>query len=630
MSRGRVSAGWVQASLQRRFIALLLVILFSVSILFLGVVVAVYQQRLQQEHARASLQINRLLQASLENSMLKRDLDGLREVVGRLGQHEDIAGVSILNPDMEIRFSSNPQLIGSRLDSTQVHEALASKVPQTHVVLGPGEVEWLRSINPVPNRQPCGACHGAIEDNPVNGLLLVDYKTAGLKAEARKTAMLLAGLGSVVLLVAGIGVWLALRTIVLKRLEVLSDTTLSLATGKLDARAKVSGNDEISGLAATFNTMAEELAATLSKVNAAEQFLQAVIDAIPDGVRVIDDDFNIVKANAAYCHQLGQAKSDVIGAKCYASSHARKEPCAETLVMCPVVELRKVAVARLKASHKHVHKDGSDLFVEVTAARAELPAEGKVVPCIVESIRDLAEQVKISQEQRLSEIGLLATGVAHEIHNPLSSIELALSSLSESLCGLQAESADVQYLGIAREEIAKCLKVTDGLMRLSEPPQDNRELVRLGKVIPEVLSLLSYQIKQSGVETNLDLTWGMRVLAADSDMRMIVINLVQNAVHAMPSGGQLTITGTRRDGRIELEFKDTGIGISPDHLNKVFLPFWSHRGDDSTGRGLGLSICRAIIERYDGKISVRSTLGVGTCFTVELPCADFEAKEHEQ
>ncbi len=621
---------WFARHLHRKFLAILIVILLTVSLVFMAVLVGIYQQSLEREHVRASLQVNRLLQASLENSMLKRDLDGLRTVVARLGQHEEIAGVSILNPGLEVRFSSQDDKVGTTLADAVIRTALKQRTPQTDVVSAPDGDQWTRSIIPVRNRAPCVTCHGAIADNPVNGLLVVDYKSAGLRTAARNTALLLAGIGGLVILLMGTAVWWAMQRLVAGRLSVLNDASLRLAGGNLRARAQVSGADEIGGLARSFNDMADELSASLDKVNSAEHFLQAVIDAIPDGVRVIDDDFNIVKANGAYCAQLGQDPQNVIGAKCYASSHARSEPCPHTLVTCPVVELRKAATDRLKASHKHVRADGADLFVEVTAARAELPAQGTLVPCVVESIRDLAEQVKYSHEQRLSEIGLLATGVAHEIHNPLSSIELALSSLREDLDDPGKAGANLEYLGIARNEITKCLEVTDGLMRLSEPPRDLRGLVRLRKLIPEVVSLLSYQMKQAGIAANLDLSEGLRVVAADSDMRMIVINLAQNALHAMPDSGTLTITGRRVGANIELVFEDTGIGIPESHIDKIFLPFWSHRADTSTGRGLGLSICRAIIERYGGTIAVQSTVGVGTTFTVRLPSADKEASEDER
>jgi signal transduction histidine kinase len=316
--------------------------------------------------------------------------------------------------------------------------------------------------------------------------------------------------------------------------------------------------------------------------------------------------------------------NEVIGAKCYCSSHNRDEPCPETLINCPVVELRHSKNTSMKARHQHIPKDGGELFVEVSAARVNLIIDGKETPCVIESIRDLAEQANISHEQRLSEIGQLATGVAHEIHNPLSSIQLALKAIQADLEQSCDDRGNLEYFDIAETEIAKCLKVTDGLMMLSEPPGDMESLIALDEIIPQVFSLLSYQAEQSNIGVDLNLPEDLRVIASDSDMRMIAINLAQNAFHAMPGGGTLRVTGRHKEDWVELVFADTGLGIPQSNLEKIFLPFWTKRIDASEGRGLGLSICKAIIDRVQGSISVDSKVGRGTSFTILLPSADAE------
>lgn len=613
-------ARWAGSRLQRKFLIILIAVLATVSLAFLVMLIWIYQMQLIKERASASMQVNTLLQASLENAMLKRDIDGLNDIIDRLQKQDNIDRVSILNPEFEVRFSSDKLLIGSRMETDRIRSASNTARIDTGLIRGADGADIIRSINPVPNRKPCEVCHGAVAGHPVNGLLIVDYNADGIRFEALKSASMLGLLGSVVILASGLGLWMAVRRLVLSRLGDLQSASNQLAAGKLGARARPTGHDEIAGLSTSFNAMADELQKTIGKVHAAEEFLQAIIDSIPDGVRVIDDNFIILKANQAYCRQQGRGIDKVIGSKCYKCSHDREEPCPETLVTCPVVELRNGASSRLKARHRHVSEDGSDLYVEVSAAHVDLPVNSGKIPCVVESIRDLAEQVKISQEQRLSEIGLLATGVAHEIHNPLSSIELALTAIVES--AHEESDGGKQYLDIAREQIAKCLKITEDLMRLSSPPHNGFELVQLDLIVVDVMALLSFQMKQENIEVNIELDEGLRVFASDSDMRMIVINLAQNAIHAMPEGGRLTIAGKHRDGNVEIAFSDTGIGISRSHLEKIFLPFWTNRGDGSDGRGLGLSICKAIIDRSGGTISVDSCLGRGTTFLITLPCAD--------
>jgi signal transduction histidine kinase len=242
---------------------------------------------------------------------------------------------------------------------------------------------------------------------------------------------------------------------------------------------------------------------------------------------------------------------------------------------------------------------------------------------VVEAIRDLEEMAKISHEQKLSEIGQLATGVAHEIRNPLASIRLALQSAAYSIG--EGDFADAQgSLRLVDQEIERCIGITGSLLKLSTPSSGGVELVAVDELVREVLSLLAYEAEVTGVAVTIDLEAANRVIASDSEIRMVVTNLVQNAFHAMPNGGPLLITGRREEGEIVLSFEDSGVGIRPEDLDAIFLPFWSRRADGVRGTGLGLSICRAILKRAGGTISVTSTLGRGSRFTVRMPDADHD------
>lgn len=193
----------VETRLNRRLILVLVTVLASVSTAFLAMVLWIYQSRLIEQHARASLEVNQLLQASLENAMLKRDINGLRAIVDRLGTQDGIAQVMIVNPDREIRFSSRAGLIGTVQNDVLIDKALAALEPVTAFVSGGEGGEWLRSVNPVRNKPPCKECHGAAEDHPVNGLLVVDYKAAGIRGDALRSAGLLGASGAVVILFSG-------------------------------------------------------------------------------------------------------------------------------------------------------------------------------------------------------------------------------------------------------------------------------------------------------------------------------------------------------------------------------------------------------------------------------------------
>lgn len=611
---------WVGASLQRRLNITLAVVLALVSALFLAVLAQVYQRQITDEHARASLQINGLLQAALENAMLKRDLEGLRGILGQLADEPNIAAVRILNPDFEVRFASSPALESGLLDDAQTRAALAERLPQTQLIPDAPGGAVLRSVNPVANQAACQQCHGPMADHPVNGLLVVDYRADGIGAEVWRGIGFLALAGLAVIVVSAGAIWAVLRHAVLRPLRSLQAGTAALAKGALSHRLVVTGRDEVAQLGQSFNAMAAQVEASVQALGAAEGALQAVMDAIPDGIRVIGPDFRIIKANAAYATHLGQSLAGVPGQLCHASSHGRSTPCPDTLITCPLVELRG-GTASLTCRQVHVDAGQREVHVEVAAAPVVLVIDGRPTPCVVEAIRDLEQQARLSQEHRLSELGLMASGVAHEIHNPLSSVSLVVAALRADLAA-QDYAALPPHLDIIGQEVERTLAITDSMLMLCQPPSPEPLLLELDRVIHSALALLTFQAQKTGAAIDCKVQPGLRVMAAESDVRMLISNLVMNALHAMTGGGVVTVRAHAQGAQVVLEVEDTGHGISPRDLDRIFLPFWTRRADGTSGRGLGLSIVQSIVDRSKGRIAVESTVDVGSRFTISLPNPD--------
>jgi signal transduction histidine kinase len=169
-------------------------------------------------------------------------------------------------------------------------------------------------------------------------------------------------------------------------------------------------------------------------------------------------------------------------------------------------------------------------------------------------------------------------------------------------------------------EIDRCTGVTQRLLLLSRLPQQQAQIVALNPAVSDTIQLLEFDAQSHRIVQTIDLaSVAPRVLADDSDLRMLVLNLVQNAHHAMPGGGQLHVR-TRIDGeRVVLEVSDTGKGIPAEEIGRIFDPFFSRRADGEGGTGLGLTICKSIIERYVGSIEVSSQVGQGAVFRVFFP-----------
>ncbi len=612
------SAARATAHLNHRFALGTAAGLLASSLVFLVLYLSLYHEQLGQQRQETVTQINRLLQTSLENAMLKRDIEGLRGIVARLGSQPGITAVTITNASGQVRFSSLPERFGTPFD----HPIPAE--PTTAFLTGADGTEVLRSANPVANRAECQPCHGPAAERPLNGVLFVDYEAAPIRQHARQTTLLLLGAGSLIVLINLAGGWWFINRFVLRPVAELSRVSERLRQGDLDARAVLPGNDEFAHLGETFNAMARGLQQKVRDLEDKEAFLQGLIDAVPDGLRVIDSDFQTLMANRAFRHQLGLETTAPLG-PCFATSHGRSEPCPGELISCPVRELAQAPPTEaLRVVHRHLHSDGSPFDVETYAAPLQVRIEGQPKALVVESIRDLGQQVRFSHEQKLSELGRLAAGVAHEIYNPLSSVRLALNACQRHSTQEQIPRDQIlRQLELVSHEVDQCIEVTQRLLRLSAPPATRPELVLVDEVVEETLSLLRWEAEKQQVAVSLTFVERpLRVLASDGDLRRLTLNLVQNAFHAMPQGGELRVVGRRVAGQVEVSFSDTGSGIEPRDLPRIFEPFFSRRADGVRGTGLGLAIAKNIVDNYRGSLSVESTPGAGSRFSFRLPDPD--------
>ena len=205
---------------------------------------------------------------------------------------------------------------------------------------------------------------------------------------------------------------------------------------------------------------------------------------------------------------------------------------------------------------------------------------------------------------------------------------MALHAVNNSLPAADELDPEVHgYLDMVDKEVDKCIEVTERLLKLSEHPSNAQELVELAPAVGETLSLLKWEAGEHKIDLIELIEPGVRVLASDSEVRMMVWNLALNAFHAMPEGGKFEISAVQKDGRIEMHFIDNGMGISEINRQRIFDPFFSQRADGERGTGLGLSITRAIVESHGGTIAVESEVGEGSRFIIRMPDPDSVGRE---
>lgn len=614
-------------TLNRKLTFALYGVLTITSLIFIALLVGAYQLQLKNERSKASAQLNLLLGATLENAMLKRDLPGLQGVIDRLAAQPDVETVFIINPKGEVRFSSEREQVGQMLTDNLsdlcdgcAGDFRTARITTRFLESSNGK-NVLRSVNPVHNQTRCAQCHGAPAKNPVNGLLIVDYDATPILQHAKAG---LAGLmlgGFLIMLLALITVWWFLRQHVIHPVHQLKQACEHLSQGDLAIRSTLQSSEEFGSLSDSFNRMAERLENSLSQLLEKEAYLQALIDAIPDGIRVLDENFRTINANRALQKLLKRPEPIPVGEPCYKTSYHQDTPCPPTLITCPVHEIAKHGQA-IKTMHEYETPDEHYAKVQVFAAPMEIELEGKKQRFVVESIRDLMRDIQFSHEHKLSALGQLAAGVSHEIRNPLTSIRLALDSALKKLHIEKDIDPDiVEYLSLVDGEIDRCLDVTSRLLKMSALAGEDLQIVDINLAVRETVSLVHYeaQLQQLHIDLQLD-EREPRCIATETDVRMLILNLVQNAFHALPKQGRMQVTTELIDDAVRISVADNGAGISDADLPHIFEPFFTHRADGKKGIGLGLTISQSIVQRQEGLISVeRYVDGFSTRFIVVLP-----------
>ncbi len=226
----------------------------------------------------------------------------------------------------------------------------------------------------------------------------------------------------------------------------------------------------------------------------------------------------------------------------------------------------------------------------------------------------------IYRQERLSSLGKLAAGIAHEIKNPLNAISLSLQHLGDKLrfAGEDDRQLYHRYSTNLQGEVARLSKIVDTFLNFSRMSSLERAPADLNGLIGEVLTLLARDIQDRGVR--VEAAYGSPALVREIDpekMKTVLLNLVINAVEAMPSGGRLRISTTGQDGDpAEITISDTGCGIERENIERVFDLYFSTK---ENGSGLGLAIVNDIIRDHGGRIEVTSSLGTGSEFRIILP-----------
>lgn len=421
--------------------------------------------------------------------------------------------------------------------------------------------------------------------------------------------------GALLTLISLIIMWFLLRRWVIFPISEMTALSSAIAQGDFSKRLtppKSQIKDEFNTLINTFNAMLDNIENNINEVKEKEIFLQNIIDAVPDAIRVIDEDHNIILSNAAYAEHI-QKNYFFKATKCYKAYNAENDcPCSSTQYICPLKELQK----RNSDSIKLIHSV-NDRPLSINSARILL--NGKYG--IVESIRDLSSNVSYSHQQKISSLGFLTTSLAHEMKNNLGAISLILEGILQKYYNNQDKNeTEKNYLIMIANQIRECIRVPERLLKISRNTEQTDTEFNIAAAISDVLSLLDYEIKSNGILLVKNFSNSKETLLGnETDFKMIILNLLQNAIKAMKNSGTLEIKTNRNKENIIISIKDNGCGIKEEALKHIFEPFYSTSSNEQTGTGLGLAIVKNLVLKFNGKISVSSKENSGSCFEIILP-----------
>ena len=349
------------------------------------------------------------------------------------------------------------------------------------------------------------------------------------------------------------------------------------------------------------------------------EFNDNILESLDDGLVVFDEDELIVRWNHALESFYGMKRAEVVGKPLAGVFDAtfvealraarRENPRGATLFKVP-----------LNGIVSHASAESRRLLVNATAVPLQSGSDavtGTIL--LLENITDrvrLEEQLQISE--KMASIGLLAAGVAHEVNTPLTGI----SSFTQMLLdGADPTDPKTALLEKIERQTFRAAKIVNGLLNLSRPGTGDGERIHVdvNEVINDVLSLLEHQFEVARIKVRRELAdTQMMVIGIEHQLQQVFLNLFLNARDAMPRGGWLTIT-TRGDGRhMVAEVADTGSGIPPEQLARIYDPFFTTKAI-GRGTGLGLSIAYGIVQEHEGTIRCDSAVGQGTRFTLTLP-----------
>jgi signal transduction histidine kinase len=556
---------------------------------------ALVHTQLEDTRARAELIANIIFQRARAVAQpgedpyvaLKADSGVLNILQGAQAYEKEVVYAAIVDPGGMVVADGDESAIGKKLPPADGLDAFlrAGAIAQARALLDAGGRTYDVSV-PLVSGTEVGTIHVGISTLLIRAAFERSLQTPLLTALAA-----IAGAGLVAMLLA---------QLVLRPIHVIRTGLARLGRGEIDVAVDLPHEGELGDLGESFKAVSARLAADRTE----QATIASVVEHLEDAVALIGPDGTVIFANPTMQTMLGERAA----IRDLAATHPYRTTVEDTL---------------------RDHEARGPLAVEVPGAGERLVltnvvdnADGRPMGVLLVA-RNLAYLTHVESTLRyydkLAALGRLSAGIAHEIKNPLNAMMIHLELLRLKL----KEHPASEHLAIITAQMRRLDEVVQGFLRFTRPADLRLEPVALPALFDAILPIVRAEADKQHIDIRVECPPDLPRINADAALvEQACLNLALNACQAMPNGGRLRLAGAARPGRVEITVEDTGVGIPPEQLGRIFDLYFTTK---ENGSGIGLSMVYRTAQLHDGDIEVASVPGRGTTFRLTLPQAESAA-----
>ena len=582
----------------------------------------------------------------LESAMLRRNHEEIFRILNTYKGHKDVEEARVFDPKGKEAFAQHPGRPEPR-----VEEVFRTGAPiDFYQETDKGKVATF--IIPIKNKPECHRCHEKSE--PLRGALVLSLNQELMHQYIGQQRWKFVILFALLIVAVSASTIFAVDRLFLRKLKAIQQGAETVEKGDFTCKIPVKSNDEVGTLARGFNHMARTLQSVFEELEdknrqLTEQFRlssrsqkewQETFDCITDSIAVVDGDCTILRANKAFRETFKESMREYLSLPQNGAIHKKCDELFGTCLLsdCP----HKISVQDRKPTTREIYGQKTGKVFEVSMFPYYSSAEdffGSVA--IVKDVTEKEEnKMKLVMTERLAALGEMASGIAHELNNPLATIAVSIEALlnrmkKEKIGSLLFET----YLKIIEEEVNRCKNITTSMLSFVKPRSNGKRGVNINEALDKTIEMVTFQGRLRDVVYLRNFEPEMpEVLGNESELKQAFLAIIVNALDAMEGRGTLAIetgripvappleksgqvnAGGGEGGFVFIKISDTGSGIPPHLITRIFSPFFTTKAEKG-GTGLGLPIAKKIIDEMGGKIEVISEEGKGAIFTVTLPAS---------